>query len=327
MSAFQGFDKALNLSENIADRDVLNNLGAAPIADDIVLFLNNLRNTSDLIVTSPEIEGSFIRFNENIQQFVFTNGTELTVNGNTFFVGDSNTRNEFRLYSDEALTQLVSNPPLGTYVRSDSVSSSDIQNLVRFRNPVVEDTSLSQIGDADEEAADQQQQLDNIYTSYIRTYSEIRSGFLSGLSGYIGAIDSELDLFNLRRTNSVNSLLNLNTENSLSLSGFIYVSDPDGTNETGVSSTFGPGIFILDPNTDQATRIFSSNENVWTEDGTDLVAASKEAVVGNFVFDQGARILRKAGSPAITTETDVITEYTHFVNVTVNGEEYSLCLK
>ena len=325
MSAFQGFDKALNLSENIADRDVLNNLGGAPIADDIVLFLNNLRNTSDLIVTSSERDGSFIRFDENVQQFVFTNGTELTVNGTLFFVGDSNTRNEFRLYSDEALTQLVSNPPLGTYVRSDSVSSGDIQNLVQFRNPVVEDTSLSQIGDTDED--DEQQQLDNIYTSYIRTYSEIGSGFLSGLSGYISAIDSELDLFDLRRTNSINTLLDFDTENSLSLSGFIYVSDPDGTNETGVSSTSGPGIFILDPDTDQATRIFSSNENVWVEDGSDLVAASKEAVVGNFVFDQGARILRKVDSPTITAETDVITEYTHFVNIIVNDEEYSLCLK
>jgi hypothetical protein len=326
MSAFQGFDKALNLIENVADRDVLNNLGGAPIADDIVLFLNNLRNTSELIVTSSERDGSFIRFDETTQPFVFINGTEITVNGTVFYVGDSNTRNEFRLYSDEALTQLVSNPPLGTYIRSDSVSSGDIQNLVRFRNPVVEDLSLSQIGDTDEEA-EQQQQLDNIYTSYIRTYSKVRGGFLSGLSGYISAIDSELDLFNLRRTNSVNSLIDFNTENSLSLSGFIYVSDPDGDNDTSVSSTSGPGIFILDPDTDQATRIFSSNENVWEEDGDDLVAASKEIVVGNFVFDQGARILRKAGSPAITTETDVVTEFTHFVNVVVDGEEYSLCLK
>lgn len=325
MSAFQGFDITLNLVENVADRDVLNNLGGAPIADDIVLFLNNLRNISELIVTSSERSGSFIRFDETIQPFVFTNGTEITVNGAVFFVGDSNTTNEFRLYSDKALTQLVSNPPLGTYVRSDSVSFDDIQNLVRFRNPVVEDVSLSQIGDTDEEA--EEQQLDNIYTSYIRTYSEVRTGFENGLADYINSIDSELDLFNLRRSNSVNSLIDFDTENSLSLSGFIYVSDPDGTNETSVSSTSGPGIFILDPDTDQATRIFSSNENAWTEDGNDLVAASKEAVVGNFVFDQGARILRKAGSPAITTETNVVTEYTHFVNVIVNGEEYALCLK
>ena len=44
MSSFQGFDIKLNLSENTDDRDVLNNLGIAPIADDIALFTNNLRS-------------------------------------------------------------------------------------------------------------------------------------------------------------------------------------------------------------------------------------------------------------------------------------------
>jgi hypothetical protein len=323
MSAFQGFDIKLNLSESTDDRDVFNNLGGAPIADDVTLFLNNLRNVSELEVTQSEIDGSFIRFNPDIQRFIFTNNTRLTKNSSTFFVGDSNTINEFRLYTDEGLTNLVSAPTPGIYSRSDAVTFNDITNLVRFREPVIENISLSQVGDFD----DTEQQVGNIYTSYIRVYNRIRSSFSSGISGYIRDIDNELDLFNLKKNTSVNSLVNFDSVNSLSLSGKIFLSDPDGINNNSVSSTSGPGIFILDPDTNQATRIFSSNENVWTEDGNDLVAATKEIVVGNFVFDDGARILRKNSLPQIVTEEEPVTDFTHFADVVVNGETYSLCLK
>jgi hypothetical protein len=323
MSAFQGFDIKLNLSENTADRDVLNNLGEAPIADDITLFLNNLRNVSSLVVTSAERQGSFIRFNPNIQRFIFTNGTKITVNSSTFFVGDSNSINEFKLYTNEALTTLVTNPPLGTYIRSDAVTFKDVTNLNKLRDPVIENISLSQVGDFDPS----QQRNANIYTSYIRVYSSIRSGFSLGVSGYINSIDNELDLFSLRKRNSVTSITDFNSNNNLSLSGKIFVSDPDGQNNTTVSSITGPGIFILNTDTDQATRIFSSNENVWTESGNNLVAASKEIVVGNFIFDSGAKILRKNNSPAIITEEEQVTTFTHYIDVIVNGETYSLCLK
>jgi hypothetical protein len=323
MSAFQGFDIKLNLGESSDDRDALNNLGGAPIADDIVLFLNNLRNASKLEVTASEIDGSFIRFNPDLQRFIFTNNTRLTNGSSTFFVGDSNTVNEFRLYTDEGLTNLVSNPATGTYSRSDAVTFQDIINLVRFRDLVIENISLSQIGDFDVD----EQQIENVYSSFIRVYGRIRTGFPTTISGYINGIDNELGLFSLRKLNSVNSLTNFNSPNKLSLSGKIFVSDPDGVNNNSVSSTSGPGIFILDPDTDQATRIFSSNENVWTESGNDLVAATREIVVGNFIFDDGARILRKNNLPQIVTEEELVTNFTHFTDVVVNGETYSICLK
>lgn len=323
MSAFQGFDRKLNLVENTEDRNVLNNLGGAPIADDIVLFLNNLRNTSELVVTSTEIDGSFIRFDANIRSFVYIDGTKIKVDGADYFVGDSNTINEFRLYSDEALTNLVEEPPEGTYVRSDAVIFNDVQNLVRNRQLVIEDVSLSQIGDSDDEFL----QIENVYGSFIRTYDEVRRGFLSNLSSYINSIDTELDFFELRRLNSLNSLADFDSDNDLSLSGNIIVSDPDGINDTEVSTTVGPGIFILDPDTGETNRIFSSNENVWSEDANNLIADTREISVGTFVFDEGVRILRKNNQPTITTEIDVVTEYTHFVKIIVNGEEYSLCLK
>jgi hypothetical protein len=320
--SFRGFDINLNLIENVDDRDALNNLGGAPIADDIALFLNNLRNSSSLNVTSTERQGSYIRFDENTQKFVFTNGTRISVGSTLYFVGDSNATNEFRLYSDEGLNNLVSNPPLGLYRRSDAVSFDDITNLVRPREPVVENLSLGQIGDLRQDP----QRRSNIYTSYIRVYNELRPGFGTDLSGFINSIDNELDVFDLRRTNSVNNLFNFNSDNRLSLSGNILISDPDGINTNTVSANSGPGIFILNSDTNQSTRIFSSNENIWTEDGNDLVAASREILVGNFVFDSSAKILRKNEEPLITPEESSVTSFTHFVDVIINDEPYSLCL-
>jgi hypothetical protein len=316
MSAFQGFDIKLNLEENSDDRDALNNLGTAPIADDITLFLNNLRNTSELVVSSTDIQGSFISFNPEVQGFVFTNSTNITVDSTEFFVGDSNGINEFRLYTDQDLTDLVTTPPVGVYERTDAVTSADISNLVTPRSLVVENIALSQVRGADDSTT----QNANIFASYIQIYG-------GSIASRINSIDQGLDLFSLRKQKSINTLTDFESTNGLSLSGNILVSDPDGVNNTSVSSASGPGIFILDPATNNATRIFSSNENVWTEDGADLVAASEEIVVGNFVFNDAVRLLQKGGTPEIVTEQDLATEFTHFATVIVNGEEYSLCLK
>lgn len=316
MSAFQGFDRKLDLRENTDDRDSLNNLGTAPIADDITLFINNNRNVSELTVTSNEIQDSFIVFNPDIQGFVYTNFTKIKVGSSNYYVGDSNGINEFRLYTDEALTTLVPTPPVGTYIRSDAVTFTDINNIVTPRDLVVEDISLSQIVDSSNDGI----QNTGVFSSFIRVFG-------GSISNRIQSIDQGLDLFSLRKAKSINSLVDFEPSYDISLSGSIVISDPDGINDASVSDVFGPGIFITDPSTNQATRIFSSNDNVWSEDGTDLVAASKEIVVGNLVFDQGARINRKNNAPEIISEQDVVSDFTHFVYITVNGEKYSLCLK
>jgi hypothetical protein len=321
MSAFQGFDINLNLRENISDRDVLNNLGGAPIADDVTLFLNNLRNTSTLTVSLSEIQENYIRFNPNLQRFVFTNGTKISVEDLTFFVGDSNTINEFRLYQNKELTELVNNPPTGIYSRSDAVSYNDIVNLVRFRDRVVENISLSQVGTLDSSL-----DRSNIYDSYIRVFDEVL-GRPTTLSSYFNSIEREIDLFELNKQTSINNYFNFTSDNRLSLSGNILVFDPDGENNTTVSTTNGPGIFIFDTGSNQSKRAFSSNENLWEDTGTALAVSSKEIVVGNLVFNQTPKIVRKSGSPNLEIETNTVTTFTHFVKAKVNGEDYYLCLK
>jgi hypothetical protein len=315
MSAFQGFDRRLNLAESLSDRAILNNLGTEPIADDIVKFLNNLRNKSFLEVQSSNITGSVISF-VGEREFVFTNGTELRIDNVVRYVGNSNGINQFSIYSDINLTQLIANPPTGLYVRSDAVLFDDVLKLVPFRDVVVEDIAISVF--SAENSNDQ-----GFYNSIINVYSDIRG--VSDLASYMSRIEGGIDFFNFRKSTTIGNISDFESDNKVLLSGNLIVLDPAGVNDNTISSE--SGIFILDITTGNATRIFSSNDNVWNDDGTNLVGDTREIVIGNLVLDEGTRLLRKAGSPPITTETQVITTFTHFNTIIVNGEEYQLCLK
>ena len=328
MSNLQGFDKKLNLSENSSDRDVLNNLGISPIADDIALFMNNMRNTSELLVTTDKRFGNTIRFSPLAQGFIFTNGTKIAaIDGNTtvgeYFVGNSNNINEFQLFSDINLNAIVNSPPAGPnirYVRSDAVTKEDIANLVRRRDLVVETQSNSQIIEPDDSGAT------NVYTSLRRVYTLLGGQIPDTLSRYLREIESEFDSFAQKKEKSIINNKDFETDQKIIVTGSIIISDPDNYNDNS-ANTAGPGLFILDTTTNQAKRAFSDNENIWSVDGTDLVVDSEEVVIGNLVFDDGIRILRKDELPLISTETDLATSFTHFVKVTINGEDYSLCLK
>lgn len=316
MSAFQGFNRRLNLAESISDRAILNNLGTEPIADDIVKFLNNLRNKSFLEVQSSNITGSVISF-VGEREFVFTNGTELRIDNVVRYVGNSNGINQFSIYSDINLTQLIANPPTGLYIRSDAVLFDDILKLVPFRDVVVEDIAISVFsttGDSNDQG---------FYNSIINVYSNVRG--VSTLASYMSGIESGIDFFNFRKSATIGNISDFESDNKVLLGGNLIVLDPAGVNNDTISSE--SGIFILDIVTGNATRIFSSNDNVWNDDGSNLVGDTREIVIGNLVLDEGARLLRKAGSPPITTETQVITTFTHFNTIIVNGEEYQLCLK
>jgi hypothetical protein len=321
MSAFQGFDIKLNIRESISDRDVLNNLGGEPIADDIVKFLNNLRNKSILDVKAGNISGSSINFTGE-KEFVFTNGTELTIGNNTSYVGNSNGVDNFRLYSDSNLTQLITNPPIGIYERSDTVSINDILKLVPFRDIVVEDLSISVF----ESRSGSNVFIDsNVYNSIIDVYRLFTDDTPGTLAGFLSSIDIGIDFFDMRKNKSINNITNFSTENKVTLNGSIVVLDPAGTNNVNMTST--SGIFILDSSTGNSTRIFSTNDNVWSASGSDLIGDTREILVGNLVFNEGVRLLRKSSSPPITIETQIITNFTHFSKIMVNGEEYQICLK
>lgn len=347
-SAFQGFARNLNLLENSDDRDVLNNLGGEPIADDIILFINNLRNFSFLDVSVDNItvsdvvaDDAFIVFNAITQKFVYTDKTKITVNGITYYVGDSNSLNKFRLYTSEDLlpVNLVRNPPTGVYRRSDTVTAEDIRRLVPIRDKVLENISISKFRIINPGATDVINQ--DFYNSMVRVYYNLVSnGYPTTLKDYFDAIERQLDGFEFTKQKSINSEINFLSTEKLSLAGNFIVKDPGGVNSTSVTSIAGntgspPGIFILNTDDNTAKRIFSGNENSWTDQGTYLEVDSAEIVVGNLVFESPPSILRKNNLPVIVTpittgltpENTVVNDYSHYVSVFVNGEEYFLLLK
>ncbi len=344
-SAFQGFAINLNLLENFADRDVINNLGGEPIADDIILFLNNLRNFSFLNVSAGippagNINGSYIEFSTVTQKFVFTDKTKISVNNIDYYIGDSNGFNSFRLYTNEALTNLVTNPPVGIYKRSDAVSITDIKQLVPIRDKVLENIGLSQnilFNQNSTVVLDQ-----NFYNSFVRVYYNISGlSYPSTLRSYFELIEKQLDSFEFVKQKSISSDEDFVSDEKLSLAGSFTINDPAGVNNTSINTVAGntgspPGIFILNTSDNTAKRIFSGNENVWTEPTVgNLGVTSNEIVVGNLVFEESPKILRKSSLPAIvtaTTATEVNNDnsarsFTHYVSVMVNDEEYFLLLK
>lgn len=360
-SAFQGFAINLNLLENTADRDVLNNLGGEPIADDILLFSNNLRNfsflnvvagappTGNIVVSLNPAENGLIQFSKITQKFVFTNKTKITVNDVVYYVGDSNNENSFRLYTNEALTNLVTTPPAGIYKRSDAVTAEDVMKLTPTRDPVIENFGLSQLVFSTNLASSASDQFtitsidQTLYNSMIRVYYRyFGTGYPSTLNEYFSGIESQLDLYEFVKQKSINSGSDFVSSENLSLSGVITVKDPDNINNTpaGVSTTNGPGIFILNIADDTAKRIFSGNENAWTETdlGTYLTVDSNEIVIGNLVFTDSVKILRKAdtipassGYMTVTTpiapEVMTAASFDYYMPIFVNGEEYFLLLK
>lgn len=325
-SAFQGFARSLNLSESSTDRDILNNLGEEPIADDIVLFVNNARNISILDVQSSNILGSTITFNANLQKFVFTNGTKITVNDITYYVGSSNNINSFKLYSNQSLTTLVLIPPSGIYKRSDLVTKDDILRLSPIRDRVVQNIALTQI------PFTVATRSNIVYDSMVSLLFSLGADFPTTLSEYFNGIEKNIGIYESKKKKSINSIQDFESTTSISLNGNILVRDLDGTNNTTILPS-GPGIFILNTADGTSQRIFSNKDDVWKKGPlvggivTYLEVDSSEIAIGNLVFEQGAIFLRKGGLPIITTEIAPSSTFTHYISATVNNEEYNILLK
>ena len=320
-TAFQGFNIDYSLREADSDRDYLNNLGVAPIADDIGLFANNLRNKSIITVDVSNISGDTIVFPVETP-FAFTNDTEITVNGTTYFVSDVS-RNDsdeltFRLKTE--LDAIVASPPTGDYERNDGVSSDDIINLIKFRETIVDDLSESLLFDVENS-----DDTINPYESLIGLFNRI-GGLPESIRDYFSGIEANESLYYYKKQNSIVKNKDFETTYESNVEGVSIVLDVDGLNNTTVSEA-NPGVFILNPQTSEFNRIFSSNENVWSEVGSDLVGDTREIGVQTLAFENGIKIIESGNDIIITESGNVSTDFTHLSKVLINGEEYYLCMK
>lgn len=325
-TAFQGFNIKFNLRETEIDRDYLNNLGGAPIADDIGLFANNLRNTSKIDVEASNVSGDTITLPLETP-FVYTNNTQITVDGTDYTVADvsRNENDEITFRLKDISDTIVSNPPVGEYTRNDGISFNDINNLVKTRELVVEDPTLSfiffNIGTENENFER------NPYDSIIGAFDRLFSGYPSTIKEYFKSIEGNESFYYSKKNNSLVKSRDFETEYASNVEGVSIVLDEDDTNNSGISET-NPGIFILNPQTDEFKRIFSSNENVWEDTGTNLEAETREIAVQSLVFEDTIKLVDTGSGNLVLTESgNTQTDFTHLTKVLINGEEYYLCLK
>lgn len=320
-SQFLGFDRNKNLTESDSpdsDISIVNNLGGGSISDDLLRFYNNKRNISSLAVSASNISANTVTFSG--KEFVYTNGTQITVNNSIYYVRDSDGVSSFKLSANSTLSDIVT-PPVGIYYRSDEITLDNIKALSYERKRTVEDLSESRVVDFGDTIVS--------YTSLITFIGSIYSGYPSTSGAYFTEIDNNMDFFNLKRNTAIVKYKDFSTSYPLSFSGTIRVIDTSGLNNTTLSANSNPGLFILNPQSGVYTRAFSSNENLWSENNANLVVSSASITVGTLDFTgaQGLSLLTKANANlVINTALTANLDFTHSVDITIDGEAYALCL-
>jgi hypothetical protein len=121
-------------------------------------------------------------------------------------------------------------------------------------------------------------------------------------------------------TKKYKSNQNTTSNNDINVEGSIKINDPQGFNSgtAGLSSSVSPGIFIND------TRAFSSNNNPWTQVGTELTTSSDLVSIAELYFANDITI---TGISTETATNVAVTTYTHKLPVVINGETYYILLR
>jgi hypothetical protein len=328
-SQFQGFNIVLNLSESDqpdSDRNIINNLGGGTIADDLLTLYNNLRNFSVITVESTDISGSQITKED--AQFVYTNGTKVTVGSTVYYVKDSDGKTHFKLSTLPNLSTTVASPPTGDYIRSDAIALENFDNLVVQRPRTIEDFSRSRLYDNYSSLSNDE--LYQLSTSLVAMVAAADVGdFPSRTSGYLTSVNTLVDNYELVSDKAIVRNEDFFISTPITLNGSLEVVDTANTNATILPPSSNPGLFILNPKTGAFARAFSSSENVWEQVGSDLVVDSPNIIMGDLSFTgpNGINLISK--DSAILVEPVVPSAnlaFTHTVDVSINGETYSLCL-
>lgn len=328
VSQLVGFSIDKNLRESTtpeSDRSILNNLGGGAIANDLLVFYNNLRNVSILTVDVADISGNTIT-KENAE-FVYTNGTPITVNSSTYYIKDSDGRTSFKLSTLPDLSTTVSSPPIGNYIRSDAVLFEDVTGLAIDRERTIDDISSSKIFEDLSEFTDEQRY--KLYTSIIEMINAAEPVFPNNISEYLDEIDSAMDIYELRRSRSILRNEDFTTSFDSVFNGTIHIIDSGHLNDATLNPSSNPGIFIINPKTGVFARTFSSNENVWEENNANLVTEATALTIGELAFTgpNGIDLLSKETAVIVeNVSPSANLEFTHYVDISINGEDYSLCM-
>lgn len=330
-SAVQGFLKSANLLENTQDRQLLNNLATAPIADDISLFINNSQNVSRLTIADAEynfITGLVTLVNNTPQQqadrsAVFTNGdpvrilyTNETILQANLFVTQSDGEKTFGFASDaDGEEQFTFDPPSEGFIveRSDAV----ILNNLTFLGPV-ESTAGFSSGLTGADSADPDS------GSGIEPEDTYANQFLE--------IYQYLDISKYQADKKFVSDRDVATDDDFRMEGTFSINDPADMIITEGINVNSPGLYITNPSSPvsniQRIRAFSDTSNPWEVTGsgvnTKLTTNAVTAQTGDLKLNNGILI---DGITPITESGNVNNvTFTHKAKVKIDGIDYFLCL-
>lgn len=321
VSGVQGYVKALNLVETNQDRQALNNLGGAPIADDIALFINNTKNESVLSIKVSEynsLSGTVIINNTTLEEVdnrssVFTDRDKVQLRtvsntpiSSTLYVKESNGINTFNLSAKSDLSDTFIFFPTENFlvVRTDEVTLANLKNIAVS---VSRDTIGTGVGTSEDQGYTAIQNLNDAFTE---------------LYNY-------LDVANYDQTFKYISARDLATDQTIFIEGNVIIKDPSNTIVAeGIIST-SPGLYLTDPNSNinniSRVRAFSSNSNPWTDDFAGTLSTDATSVTtGELTFLNGIKL---AGVTVTTTSGTVTSSnFKNKVKVNINGIDYYLCL-
>ena len=331
-SAVQGFLKSANLLENTQDRQLLNNLGEAPIADDISLFINNSQNVSRLQIADNEynfITGLVTIVNNTAEQQaarsgVFTNGDPVrilyvneTVLQDDLFVTQSNGETTFGFATDEeGDSQYTFDPPAEGFIvqRSDAV----VLNNLTFLGAVEDTAGFSSGLDTNSTGAEPSE------TQGIDTDDTYANQFLE--------IYQYLDIAKYQADKKFVSDRNVATDDDFRMEGSFSINDPADMIITEGVNLNSPGLYITNPASPltniQRIRAFSDTSNPWEVIGTGvntkLTTQAASAQTGDLKLNNGILI---DGITPITESGNVNNvSFTHKAKVKIDGIDYFLCL-
>ena len=251
----------LNLSEldiREKDRNSLNNLGGEGIADDISLFINNLKNTSIIpkekySVVQTNINGTLqpvIKLND-VFMVPFSNRTNVRCGTIDCVVFNSNTTNSFQLKRKD--NSQIFDPGLVDIVRYDAVFTENFDNINPVRSPPVRTENFSGVTvTLDDNSVD-------IYDINI--------------PAYIDSIDSAIDSFLYLKSNSILTYKDNNFTKPINLLDSIIIRNLDEngdpiTTQTSLTNS-DPGVFIVSGG--NKFRAFSDSSNPWKVDDPNFV--------------------------------------------------------
>lgn len=355
-SSVQGFVKSANLKENQLDRQALNNLGTAPIADDISLFINNQRNTDSLFVNRNEYDSitdliTIVNDNDadsEQRSGVFTNGDRVSVSelvvqtdgngdpvrdaegkliilgtGNLIFddlfIARSDGETTFGLATDSELKNRFSFTPATEYFTVVRKIPVNLENIALIA-PQQNNTNLNNEIDSDEGGGD----------SGASNNAPAQNG-----TRYVDSFNNIYEYLDIAKFQAKNKFVNdedVAAGVDFAMEGTFTIKDPSDTIlDTGITDN-SPGLYITDPTSPvtniQKIRAFSDIFNPWEQtvepQGNALTTQSADVTAGTLRLNQGLDILNITTLNNSGTVNN--TTFTHKIKINVDGVDYFLCL-